>query len=172
MITIVCFVWMGCSNLMGEKILFDFETDEEMDRFHWKCHTLFTLSDEHVTHGSKSLRLEFYPSEYPGLAPIIKNADWSKYRAFLFDVNNPQDWDILVSIRIDDKKDHPNYADRYNSSFIIMPGTNTITIPFDSLITSGTKRMLNLKMIYRVLVFMEQPKEKATLYFDYIRLAP
>jgi len=171
MVFLLCLFAPACSVPSGERILFDFETDEELDSFHWKCHTLFALSDEHVTHGSKSLRLELYPSEYPGLAPMIKDTDWSKYGMVSFDVYNAQEEDILLSVRIDDKEDYPDYADRYNRSFVVKPGPNTITIPFDSLITSGTKRLLNLKMIYRMLIFMAQPKEKTLLYFDYMRLA-
>jgi len=169
---LICQFGMGCSTSPGERIIFDFETDEELDHFHWKCRTLFALSDEHVTHGSKSLKLELYPSEYPGLAPMIKDTDWRRYGAFQFDVYNPEEKDIVLSVRIDDKEDYPDYADRYNNSFAIKPGANAITIGFDSLITSGTKRVLNLTMIYRVIIFVAQPKEKTTLYFDYFRLVP
>lgn len=169
-IVLVCFFGIGCSGPPSERTLFDFESDDELDRFHWKCYTLFALSDEHATHGSKSLRLELYPSEYPGLAPMIKDTDWSKYRAFQFDVFNPQDADIRLSVRIDDREDYPGYADRYNRTFVVVPGANTITIPLDSMITSGSKRSLNLKMIYRLVVFMGQPKNKTVLYLDYLRL--
>lgn len=170
MIVLACLLGVACSTPPAERILFDFETDEELDRFHWKCHTLFSLSDEHATHGSKSLKLELYPSEYPGLAPMIKNTNWSQYGALQFDVYNPQNRDILLSVRIDDREDYPDYADRYSRSFVVQPGANTITIRFDSLITSGTKRSLNRKKIYRLLIFMVQPKEKTTFYFDYVRL--
>ncbi len=170
LIVFLCLLSVACSGPPGERILFDFETDEVLDRFHWKCHTLFALSDEHATHGSKSLRLELYPSEYPGLAPMIKDNDWRKYGAFQFDVYNPQDADIRLSVRIDDSEDYPDYADRYNRTFVVGPGANTIIIPLDSMLTSGSKRPLNLKMIYRLVVFMGQPKDKTVLYFDYLRL--
>ena len=75
-----------------------------------------------------------------------------------------------MTVRIDDSKDYPDYADRYNKTFYLQPGANTISIPIDMLITSGTKRKLNLKMIYRVLIFMAKPNEKVVLYFDYMRL--
>lgn len=102
---------------------------------------------------------------------MIKDTNWSHYGMLRFNVYNAQEEDILLSVRIDDKEDYPDYADRYNGGFVVKPGANTITIPFDSLITSGTKRLLNLKMIYRLLIFMAQPKEKTLLYFDYMRLA-
>ena len=103
---------------------------------------------------------------------MIKDTNWSKYGALRFDVYNPQGVDIPLAVRIDDKKDYPDYADRYNRSFVIKPGANTVSIPFKSLITSGTNRLLNMKMIYCVVIFMVQPKEKTVLYFDYIRLVP
>ena len=37
-----------------ESILFDFESDRELDRVHWKCHTLMSISDQHSTHGKGS----------------------------------------------------------------------------------------------------------------------
>ena len=170
LIVFLCLLSVACSGPPGERILFDFETDEVLDRFHWKCHTLFVLSGEHVTHGSKSPRLELYPSEYPGLAPMIEDTDWSKYRAFQFDIYNPQDANIPLSVRIDDREDYPGYADRYNRTFVVGPSASTITIPLDSLVTSGTNRLLNSKMIYRLVVFMGQPKDKTVLYVDYLRL--
>ena len=61
-------------------MLHDFETDSELDQLHWSCHTLFALSDEHATHGSKSLKLELYHSDYPGLSFIPSVMDWRYYR--------------------------------------------------------------------------------------------
>lgn len=170
MIILVGLLMGGCSKPPAERILFDFETDGELDQFHWKCHTLFALSDEHFTHGTKSLKLELYPSEYPGLAHMIKNTNWSYYRVLRFDVYNAQDNDINLSVRIDDSKDYPDYADRYNRSFKLSPGPNKISIPFWSLVTSGTNRQLNSKMIYRVVMFVVRPEKKIILFFDNIRL--
>ena len=73
-------------------------------------------------------------------------------------------------VRIDDEKNQSDYADRYNNRFILKPGMNHIKIYFDSLITSGTKRALNFRQIYRFLIFMVNPSRKHVLYFDYIRL--
>jgi hypothetical protein len=137
---------------------------------HWQCHTLFTLSDEHATHGRKSLRLELYSSEYPGLAPMLDENDWRGYKNLCFDIYNSEEEVLSVTVRIDDRKDYPNYGDRYNESFIIQPGMNQIRIPFNSLLTSNTGRALDLKKIYRLLIFMVRPEKKVVLYVDYLRL--
>jgi hypothetical protein len=134
-------------NTPKELVLFDFESDSELDRIHWECHTLFSLSDEHASHGKRSLKMELFPSDYLGLTPMLKENDWSRYKALCFDIYNPGEKQVQVSVRIDDKKDYPDYAERYNRSFNVNPGMNQISIPFKSLITSGTKRNLDLKKI-------------------------
>ncbi len=154
----------------GERLLFDFESDAELDRFHWRCFTLFSLSGELATHGESSLRLELYPSDYPGLAPIIERRDWRGYKALCFDIYNPDHRELPIAVRIDDRKDYPNYKDRYNKSFILKPGMNRMRISLDTLVTSGTDRKLDLKNIYRVLIFMARPERTVVLYVDYIRL--
>lgn len=162
---------MGChKGVLGERVLFDFESDAELDRFHWKCHTLFSISDKHVTHGTRSLKLELYPSDYPGLSLMLKENDWRGYSALCFDVYNTQEKKLQVSVRIDDQKDYPDFEERYNRSFILEPRINKINIPLGILVTSGKSRNLNLEKIYRLFIFMEHPDKKVVLYIDHIRL--
>ena len=165
------FIMVACStHVPPELALFDFETDAELDQLRWKCFTLFSLSDEHVAHGNRSLRMELYPSDYPGLNPILGVNDWCKYTAICIDIYNPEKEKTMISIRIDDQKENPGYADRYNERFILKPGLNHIHIPLKSLTTTGTHRPLNLKKIYRLLIFMAHPQKKYVLYVDYIHL--
>lgn len=174
--TVIFFLFISlsavhCTEPDPVKILFDFEPDSDLDRFNWECHTLFSLSDKHVTRGKKSLKLELFPSDYPGLAPKTVANDWQSYGTFSFDVYNAQNKDISLSVRIDDnEEDYPDYPDRYNNTFHLSRGANTIAIPINGLETSGTKRKLNIKNICRIMIFMVQPKERVVLYFDNFRL--
>jgi len=171
LITVFLSTLVACSSgTSNEQMLFDFETDTDLDRIHWKCFTLLKLTKEHATHGSKSLQLELYPSDYPGLMPKLDEKDWRGCKALSFDIYNPADNEQAISIRIDDREDYPDFADRYNKKFILKPGPNDVRIPLDKLITTGTKRKLNLKTVYRLLIFMGQPQEKHVLYIDYMRL--
>lgn len=168
---LVCLLLSGCS---GEKpdewVFFDFETDTELDRVHWKCRTLFSRSNDHSAHGNWALKLDFYPSPYPGFSPMVSKNDWSRYQGFAFNVFNPSNTSLRLTVRIDDKKETPAYNDRYNKTFVIKPGHNMVTVPFSALKTSRTHRSLDLKNIYRFLVFMVQPEKTHTLYLDYFRL--
>ena len=161
-----------CSNTRTpeELILFDFESDNELDEVNWKCHALMNISDQHATHGKGSLKLELYPSSYPGFNPFTKIHNWSPFKSLCFDVYNPEEKEEKFTVRIDDREDNTEYDDRYNKSFILKKGMNHIVLPMDSLITSGTKRNLDLDNIQKFMFFMVDPEEKVVLYVDYIRL--
>jgi len=131
---------------------------------------MYSISDEHPAHGAKSLKLELYPTHYPGLTPILKKTDWSSYKILSFDIYNPQKNDVPIALRIDDRE-YPEYKDRFNKSFILQPGINSIFIPFNTLVTSGTQRQLNIGKIYNFLIFIAYPEKRIILYVDYIRLS-
>jgi hypothetical protein len=161
----------GCDRKpQGDAMLFDFESDAELDRLYWKCHVLYSLSDEHATSGSKSLRMELYPSEYPGLSPALTLNDWSGYRAFVFDVYNPMPKEVRLTLRIDDRKDAYDYGERYNETIVLRPGSTQVVKDLSTLKTSGTKRQLEINKIHRFLMFVVKPEEKVVLYVDNIRL--
>ncbi|MCP4670318.1 MAG: hypothetical protein GY857_03320 [Desulfobacula sp.] len=173
----ILMVFLGISLLFScskpnqrELILHDFEEESSLDEVHWKCHTLFSLSNLHAAHGKQSLKLELFPSSYPGFAPALKFHDWANYKSFSFKVYNPSSEKFKLVLRVDDKKQALEYSDRYNQSFKIMPGPNTLKIPLSTLKTSKTDRPLNLENIYRFLVFMSHPDKKYVLYLDHFRL--
>ena len=167
-IFIFFFIIAGCTP--SEMILFDFESNAQLDKIHWKCHVLYSISNEHFTHGKKSLRMELYPSEYPGFVPFLNINNWKRYSSVCFDIYNPEDNDVVVIVRIDDVKDETDYHDRYNQRFIIKSGANNISIPLNTLETSDGLRHLDLSNIYKFLIFMGHPEKKHTLYIDYICL--
>jgi hypothetical protein len=161
----------GCRGAGHDSPIFlDFESDGELDRLNWRCHALMTISDGHAAHGRRSLRLELYPSAYPGISPLIEDNNWQGYGTLAFDIYNAEDKELNIAVRIDDRDDAPDYKDRYNQGFKLVPGANQIKIPLNDLITSGTNRKLDLKKIRALIIFMINPSEKATLYVDYIRL--
>lgn len=168
---IIMFLFLACNpSAPHELILLDFESVSDLDLLYWSCHVLYSLSDEHATHGSTSLKLELYPSDYPGFVPELTKKDWSGYQELSFDIYNPQEIPIRIGVRVDDQKKYPGFKDRYNKGFVLNPGINQIHIPFDTLVTSGDGRYLDLKKIYRFFIFMARPDKRTVLYLDYIRL--
>jgi len=120
----LCALFACSGNGAKECVFFDFESDSELDRLHWSCHALYQLTNEHATHGRKCLRLELYPANYPGLTPMLGKNDWRGYEAFCLDIYNPEETEIRITVRMDDRKEYPDYKDRYNKSFTLKPGPN------------------------------------------------
>jgi hypothetical protein len=167
----LCAILACAAKGTSEQIILDFESDAELDNVHWKCHSLFSLSDDHVTHGQHSLRLELYPSDYPGFFPIIHDHDWRDWRTLCFDLFNPQEnQQVQVTVRIDDRDNYPEFGDRYNGRFNLQPGMNRIAIPLSALTASDTHRNLDPGHIQRLGIFVVRPAKRIVLYVDYLRL--
>jgi hypothetical protein len=96
--------------------------------------------------------------------------DWRGFKELSFDVYNPSKDMVRIVVRIDDRKDFPDYEDRYNKSFVVKRGSNHFSIPLNTLVTSGTNRHLNLAQIHRLFIFMGHPEKKITLYIDTIKV--
>jgi hypothetical protein len=153
-----------------ELILFDFESESELDLLQWNCRALYALSDMHAVHGTHSLRMDLFPSEYPGLEFSPTQKDWSKYSTFSFDIYNPSTSQMSLSIRIDDNKNRTAFNDRYNNRFVLKPGNNHISLPINNMMTTGTNRLMDLAHIHTVYIFVPLPQYKQTLYIDAIRV--
>jgi hypothetical protein len=160
----------ACSRPRGEVCLFDFESDAELESFAWRCGQLFSLSEEHATHGRRSLRLELHPSPYPGLRPQISRRDWSGFSSLCFDVYNPQPEALPLAVRIDDVRNRANYANRFNRATRLAPGANRVRLPLAGLTTSGTGRRLDTGDIWALYIFSPHPDKVKVVYIDYLRL--
>ncbi len=157
----------SCSS--RQPFYYDFETEDILDTLSWKCKTFFSLSNKYPTSGQKCLKIELYPSPYPGITLNKFNPDWSKHTILKFDIYNKEQILLHLAIRIDDKK-NPSYRDRYNHAIILNPGMNHISIQLDSLIATGENRNINLTNVQQVILFLVQPVEKRIIYLDNVRL--
>jgi hypothetical protein len=172
LVLIVIVSGLGCSRTTPKELMLaDFEADEELNQLYWSCHTLYSQSNDHATHGSKSLKMELYPADYPGLVLTPAVIDWQDYKELYFDVYNPLQQQVQVTVRIDDQKDYPEYGDRYNRGFVLQYGSNHINIPLVTLAASGNSRHLDLRHIYRLFIFTKRLPSKISLYVDSIKLS-
>jgi hypothetical protein len=171
-ICIVCLAGaLSCGKAIPrEPMSFAFETDGDLNRLRWHCKTLFSLSDEHATQGVHSLRMELYPSDFPRFEPAFEIYDWSGYQSLCFDIYNPERATSTIFLRINDRNDSPPYYDCYVAQFDLKPGQNTINLPLATLFTRGTGRPLNLKSIYKFVIYMVKPARMHILYLDNLRI--
>ena len=169
----LCFL-LSCDTAKGPQnhIISSFEIDADLDRVTWKCRTLLSLSKEHASSGPSCLKMELYPDEYPGISFKNIKRNWQGYDALLLDVFSPVEnmENCRIVIRIDDKENTPPYGDRYNKGFELKPGMNHLEVPLNTLIAPNG-RPLDLSRIHTFILFMVNPKEKKTIFVDYVRLS-
>lgn len=163
----------ACNNYRGEPrfkeaFVFDFESDTDLDWLSWQCHQMYSLSDSHATHGAKSLKLEHFPSAYPGLRILLAHGLFKDKNAIVWDTFNPGKDTLTLHVRIDDRRNSPQYADRYNTSLQVYPGANSYRLNFADMITPGTRRILERERISAIYLFLHQPEQRVVLYYDLI----
>lgn len=161
---------INATNSIDPKILFDFESDSDLESLNWECHKWFERSEAHVTSGKYSLKVVLPPCQYPGINFRGVREDWSKSNFFKIDVFNPSEERFNFHIRIDDHKSGWEYAHRFDTDFELKPGMNSISIPMDSIKTNINHRPLNVKKIKRLMVFVPNNNKRREIYIDHIRL--
>jgi len=109
------------------------------------------------------------PGQYPGIYFNDIEKNWSGYRFFKLDLFNPSE-PFALHVRIDDKKSGWEYADRFDQTFKIQKGMNSISIPLETVKANVTPRALNLRNIKRLMLFVPGNDKKRTFYIDNIRL--
>jgi hypothetical protein len=146
---------------------FGFETGQDLDFLKMRCHSRFCLSDSFARSGSSSLKTVFYAGTAPVLEFAHFNTDWRNIKALRLYFYNPAPRDTCrLLLYIDDIWDSASYDDRFNYYMKLPPGATGITIPTDSLITTGTQRPLQLKTIYRLIIHGRRLKQPLTLFLD------
>jgi len=153
-----------------QNILFDFESEEELNRLNWECHKWFELSRENVTSGSYSLKVILPPGQYPGINFQGIQNDWSRFGNLKMDVFNPSKEEFKFHISIDDGQSGWEYADRFDIDFNLRPGRNPISISTEFIRTNIHHQPLNLKRIKRMIAFIPSNTQQREIYIDHMRL--
>ena len=153
-----------------ENVLFDFESEAELDQVNWECRKWFELSKDHFTHGKTSLKVSLPPGRYPGVKFHGFRKDWTGFRFLKLDVFNPSREKVRFHVRIDDEKSRWEYARRFDRTVELSPGANALSFSIESIRTNMTSRPLEFKKISNLMMFVLDNRERKDLYIDYIRL--
>lgn len=150
-------------------LLFDFESDSELDFITWKCRSLFSLTKEHKGHGEYSLKMDFFPTDQVGFSTARVPRDWSNSETFNFWVFNPSTKKQIISIKFTSASKKGENSLTLEKRLEILPGDNTVIIPI-SLLEKTPLKGLQVDAILGLYIFMKDIKTKTILYFDHIRL--
>ena len=158
-------------------LLSGFETPLEVTR--WSGSAKRTRDHKVFFSGSSSLRISLTTQRYSGLGLKDFPRDWSRYSAVSLRVFNPDKNPLLLHFRIHDqyhsshKNTHKNgYSDRFNHSFKLKPGWNTLQVSLLKVAQAPKDRLLDLTHIGGMGVFVGKLTEPRTIYLDDVMLVP
>lgn len=128
-------------------------------------------SREHPTLGSQSLKVKLPKTsprnEYLGIWSGEFPRDWVKYSYFSADLyleKEKEDIPIELAVRVDDASS-TSFETRFNWDMRLESGANRIYIPIETI-----NEAIDISQVTAVYIFLNEPEEKTTIYFDNIRL--
>lgn len=152
-------------------VLADFESPMEQGR--WGGGAVYELSQNFASGGSSSLKIKLGTQQYSGVGLKYFPCDWRGYDQLNFDVFNSEAEPIKLTLRIHDnnhRQQKQRYSDRFNRSFIVLPGKNSIEVDLVDVQAAPETRTLDLSAVQGVGMFtVSSPREKI-IYLDNLRL--
>lgn len=155
-------------------ILADFETPYELSRWDNNLASL-AMTNEYFRYGSKSMRVDFEPGEYPDITLKDFPGDWHRFVSIKFSVFNTSNENLLMELKIYDWQHDLvggyEFSDRFNRELILRPGWNDFQVAMQDVETAPANRKMDISDIASFSLFLHELKQPQTLFFDSLRLS-
>jgi VanZ family protein len=153
-------------------VLADFQTVFQRGRFEGGAERNVEIVADQP--GNRAMRVLLQTTKYSGVGLRYFSGTWDSYRSFQFRVFNPSTDRLNLTCRIHDKKHEQlevqQYDDRFNRSYQISQGWNTITIDLEDIRLAPKNRDMDLNQISGVGIFSVQLEKPWTIFIDDLRL--
>jgi VanZ family protein len=152
-------------------ILSDFQTRFQIKR--WSGSAQFRIEKASGREGNSALQVNLTKGRYSGVGLKYFPMNWENHRWFQFSVLNPDEAPIKLTCRIHDihhTKGKQDYHDRFNRTFTIAQGWNTIKINLNDIQQAPATRTLDLTQVCMVSLFASRLSQPRTIYIDDLRL--
>src|SRR5690606_20793483 len=106
-------------------LLGDFESVWTSRFFERRYHGKFTRTpapESWLSNQSMVARVDFHPGSWPGLAAFDLRGNWGQYDNFVFEVFNPHQQILELTVRIHDTFHNHQHDDRFNITLKLEPG--------------------------------------------------
>jgi VanZ family protein len=147
--------------------LSDFQTPFQIHR--WKGGAGISIANDVGTAGNRVLQADLTTSQYSGVAMTYFPANWQQYQRLQFRVLNPSPQPLSLTCRIHDElhtRGIQRYQDRFNQTYAISQGWNTITIDLSEVQQSPQNRSMDLTQIRGIGIFATRLAQPRTIYID------
>jgi VanZ family protein len=152
-------------------VLADFENPFERQR--WTGGAVMTIDDTIAHTGKHSLRVSLDTTLYSGVSLNYFPGDWTGFTRFQFSVYNPSPEPLTITCRIHDlahTQGIQRYEDRYNHTFTLTQGWNTITIELGDVKNAPANRPMDMHHIRGIGLFATHLPHPRTINIDTLNL--
>ncbi len=150
-------------------MLSDFETALESDR--WREKELISIEKGLARHGEHSLKMQLTTDTYSGVALFYFPGNWQGFESLHFSVYHPDEDPLEMVCRIHDADHNNEYTDRFNRRFVLAKGWNDLAIPLVDIQRAPVNRLLNLRKIESLGLFVVRQTKRRVVYIDYVYLS-
>lgn len=172
-------LWPLTKSLIDETIaryqfplLSGFETPFEIDR--WEDGGRLSIESIASISDGKIMKLSLTTDKYSGAALKHFDGNWASARTLQISLYNPYTNSLQITCRIHDLQHsdgNEEYEDRFNRSYLLMPGWNQIEIDLNEVKESPSSRNMDMSRIRGVGLFVVSLPTARTLYLDEVRLS-
>ncbi|MFO0915453.1 MAG: hypothetical protein U0795_20995 [Pirellulales bacterium] len=124
------------------------------------------------TPADRVFRIEFVWGDWPQFSLFEPVADWSQFDAVELPLWLAGDRPEQVELRIDDAHHNYQYDDRFNRSLMLQPGWQTVRVRLADVEHGPRHRLLDLRQVAYVSLYLNHPTRPVVLYTDRWRLIP
>ena len=153
-------------------LLSGFETPFEIDR--WQGDGRLSVESEVSISKGNILKLALTTDKYSGASLRYFDGDWTSFSSLKMRIYNPDTNPLQIVCRIHDLQHsdgNEEYEDRYNHSFVLLPGWNHIEIDLDDVEQSPSGRSMDMGRIRGIGIFTVSLPAPGVIYLDDIRLS-
>lgn len=100
----------------------------------------------------------------------VLSSDWSNHQSLNFDIFSERSSPVTLELRVHDRHHKNRFTDRFNTTIQIAPGSATVSISMNDIEHGPVGRLMDMKAIHRVIIFMNKPSSSQTIYLDNLRL--
>jgi VanZ family protein len=147
--------------------LSDFQTPFQIHR--WQGSAGISIASSVSTPGNNALRADLTTRQYSGVNIKYFPANWQQYQRFQFRILNPSPQPLSLTCRIHDElhtRGIQRYQDRFNQTYAISQGWNTISINLSEVEKSPRNRPMDLTQIRSIGIFATRLAQPRTIYID------
>lgn len=151
--------------------LSDFQTPFQIHR--WGGSAGMSIANNVGTPGNRALQADLTTRQYSGVKLKYFPANWQQYKRLQFRILNPSPQPLSLTCRIHDElhtQGIQHYQDRFNRTYAISQGWNTISIDLSEVRKSPQNRPMDLTRIRGISIFATRLAHPRTIYIDDLTL--